>query len=140
VEGICSLLVSKGDDDELDLGLGVSLEEGIVFDVTFLEELDPVTEVATLLGSGLSGDASFCGIDSSVDAIQEESVGSSGTMCKVEGACGRESKNVVSCSVFRWKSLERESATSLFLPGICSGWIVAWCWKRVVAKCRASLS
>ena len=97
MEGIRSLLVGESDNDELDLGLGESLEEWVVVDVAFLEECEPMAEVATLLGCGLSGDPSFCGIDSSVDAIQEERAGSSGTMCKVEGACGRESKNVVSC-------------------------------------------
>ena len=97
MEGICSLLVGKCDDDELGLGLGESIEEGVVDDVAFLEECEPMAEVAALLGCGLSGDPSFCGIDSSVDAIQEERTGSSGTMCKVEGACGRESRNEVSC-------------------------------------------
>ena len=89
--------MGKGDKDEVDLWSGEAVEEWVVCDFASLEEPDPVAEVATLLGCGLSGDPSFCGIDSSVDAIQEERAGSSGTMCKVEGACGRESKNVVSC-------------------------------------------
>ena len=101
MEGICSLLVGKRDDDELDLGLRESIEEGVVDDVAFLEECEPMAEVAALLGCGLSGDPSFCGIDSSVDAIQEERVGFSGITLKVEGACGRDNKNVVSVCVSR---------------------------------------
>ena len=88
--------MGEGDEDELDLWFGKVLEEWVVRDFASVEEHKPVVEVATLLGCGLSGDPAFCGIDSSVDAIQEERVGLNGTIFKVEGAWGRDSKNVVS--------------------------------------------
>ena len=93
--------MSEGNEDELDLWFGEVVEEWVVVDFAFLEEEQPMLEVATLLGCCLSGDPSFCSIDSSVDAIQEERVGFSGITLKVEGACGRDNKNVVSVCVSR---------------------------------------
>ena len=72
VECIVALLVGKRDDDELDLGICVVLEEGVVVDAALFEKDEPVTEVAALLGFCLMCDPFFCGIDSSVDAIQED--------------------------------------------------------------------
>ena len=66
-----------------------------VRDAAFVDELDPVAKIAALLGFGLRGDPTFGGSDSSVDAIQEEIVGGSGTIVKVEGACGRVRRNEV---------------------------------------------
>ena len=126
--------MSKGNEDELDLWFGEVVEEWVVVDFAFLEEEQPMLEVATLLGCCLSGDPSFCGIDSSVDAIQEERAGFSWMIFKVEGACGRDKRNVVSEVSSRWKSLDKESATSLCLPGMCSGCTVASRVNNVSAK------
>ena len=135
VECIVLLLVGERDDDELDLGICVALEEGIVDDATSFEEDEPMAEVApALLGFCLMCDPFFCSIDSSVDAIQEERAGFSWMIFKVEGACGRDKRNVVSEVSSRWKSLDKESATSLCLPGICSGCTVASRVNNVSAK------
>ena len=117
-------MVCKSHDEELALWDCEFGEEGVE-DLPFCEIDLPVFEVAALLGLCLQGDTSFCGIDPSVDAIQDERVCGSVTIRKVDGACGRRRRKFVSSGVVRWKSRERESATSLCFPGICSGWSVA---------------
>ena len=67
-------------DDELTLGVCEIFEEDVVVDVAFFEELFELFESARLLGDGLGIDSSFCGIDASVDAIQQEIVGSNFVM------------------------------------------------------------
>ena len=68
--------MGEAGDDELTLRDGVIVKEDVVFDVSFLEERFKLLERARLLGEGLGIDSVLCGIDSSVDAIQQEIVGS----------------------------------------------------------------
>ena len=101
LEGVDPFLMGEGHKDELDLGARVVEEEWIFVDVAFFEETKPMAEVAALLGLCLSGDPVFCGIDSSVDAIQEERAGGRSIIVKVEGAWGRVRRKVVRCELSR---------------------------------------
>jgi len=67
-------VVCESDNEELALWDGESCEEGVK-DLSFGEVELPVVEAATLLGLCLHGNPSFCGIDASIDTIQDERVG-----------------------------------------------------------------
>ena len=84
----------KAGDDELALRGCKVVEEDVVVDVSLFEELSELSERARLLGEGLGIDSLFCCIDSSVDAIQQEIVGSNVVRCKFSGTCDGGQKNV----------------------------------------------
>ena len=100
-------------DDELAFGVGEILEEEVIFNVSFFEESFELLERARLLGDGLGIDSLFSGIDSSVDAIQQEIVGSNFVMCMFFGTCEGGAEDLISDMMFlfeRWKSRDRQSA------------------------------
>ena len=83
---VVSVAVGEGGKDELFLGVGAIVEEGIC-DLAFVEEGLEAAERASLLGEGLAGDASLCGMDCRVDSIQEIVVAGSVTILKEGGTC-----------------------------------------------------
>ena len=67
---VIAVAIGKGSKDELFLWVREVVEVG-VGDLAFVKEGFEAAERASLLGEGLAGDASLCGIDCRVDSIQE---------------------------------------------------------------------